>query len=112
MCRGCSSGVLEVNGVHDPVGVPIEYLISGAPWVIGNLWDVTDRDLDRLSITCMEKAFNESDSESGSEVLLHGVRVNSVALSLVASRDVCKQAYAVGCAPVMYGLPICINPRE
>eukprot|EP01041_Mallomonas_annulata_P004052 gene4052-8059_t len=50
---GCSSGKLKSYGVHDPQGPVLNYLLGGAPWVIGNLWDVTDKDIDRLSISCM-----------------------------------------------------------
>jgi separase len=50
---GCSSGKLQsVNGRvrtmhYEPEGIALTYLLSGAPCVVGNLWDVTDRDIDR-----------------------------------------------------------------
>lgn len=58
---GCSSGkLLSVNtpkdmsinhpsdGLHyEPEGIALSYLYAGAPCVVGNLWDVTDRDIDR-----------------------------------------------------------------
>lgn len=56
---GCSSGILKsVNQrsgpqIHEariycePEGVALSYLCAGAPCVVGNLWDVTDRDIDR-----------------------------------------------------------------
>jgi Peptidase family C50 len=56
---GCSSGRLEsVNrkGIEDftnhaifyePEGIALAYLLAGAPCVVGNLWDVTDHDIDR-----------------------------------------------------------------
>ena len=56
---GCSSAKLNsVNSskhdhcreghIHiEPEGIALNYLIAGAPCVIGNLWDVTDRDIDR-----------------------------------------------------------------
>ena len=57
---GCSSGMLQsVNqkggGTEiceekiycEPEGVALSYLCAGAPCVVGNLWDVTDRDIDR-----------------------------------------------------------------
>lgn len=55
---GCSSGVLlsvNQNGSDmcnkelnfEPEGVALSYLCAGAPCVVSNLWDVTDRDIDR-----------------------------------------------------------------
>jgi separase len=102
MLWGCSSGALVRNGIHDPIGAPVSYLLSGAPWVIGNLWDVTDRDIDRLSVSCMEKVF---DSVKAGEWWEQCGRLN-VSLSLCDSREVCKLKSAVGSAAVMYGLPV------
>ena len=59
---GCSSGRLESVNAHreereeyaplgeyhyEPDGAIISYLCAGAPCVVANLWDVTDRDIDR-----------------------------------------------------------------
>lgn len=55
---GCSSGRLtsanvkkEVTGesyqYYEAEGLVCSYLMAGSPCVIGNLWDVTDRDIDR-----------------------------------------------------------------
>ena len=102
MLWGCSSGALVRHGDHDPMGASIAYLLSGAPWVIGNLWDVTDRDIDRLSVSCMEKVFDELATGVSSEQC---GRLN-VSLSLCDSREVCKLKSAVGSAAVMYGYPV------
>jgi hypothetical protein len=60
---GCSSGKLQsvntpkVNPSaygftmhYEPEGIALSYLYAGAPCVIGNLWDVTDRDIDRYVV--------------------------------------------------------------
>lgn len=58
---GCSSGKLKsVNSPkenpsdqmvypmhYEPEGMALSYIFAGAPCVVGNLWDVTDRDIDR-----------------------------------------------------------------
>jgi len=56
---GCSSGrLVSVNQkdsesleqlplYFDPEGIALSYLCAGAPCVVGNLWDVTDHDIDR-----------------------------------------------------------------
>ena len=60
---GCSSGKLisvntpKVNPStydftmhYEPEGIALSYLYAGAPCVVGNLWDVTDRDIDRYVV--------------------------------------------------------------
>ena len=59
LLMGCSSGrLVSVNRKHsksieqlplhyEPEGIAMSYLCAGAPCVVGNLWDVTDRDIDR-----------------------------------------------------------------
>ncbi|KAF9436395.1 hypothetical protein BGZ76_004090 [Entomortierella beljakovae] len=46
---GCSSGSLKSEGEFDPTGNAMNYLLAGCPAVVANLWDVTDKDLDRFS---------------------------------------------------------------
>ncbi|KAF9565327.1 hypothetical protein EC968_004164 [Mortierella alpina] len=46
---GCSSGSLKGSGEFDPTGNAMNYLLAGCPTLVANLWDVTDRDLDRFS---------------------------------------------------------------
>mmetsp|Transcript_18682 Transcript_18682/g.52242 ORF Transcript_18682/g.52242 Transcript_18682/m.52242 type:complete len:732 (-) Transcript_18682:3095-5290(-) len=59
LLMGCSSGKLtsinrknfdsieQVPLYYEPEGVALSYLCAGAPCVVGNLWDVTDNDIDR-----------------------------------------------------------------
>ena len=47
---GCSSVHLSENGIYEPSGMLSSYLTAGAPAVLGMLWDVTDRDCDRLAV--------------------------------------------------------------
>ncbi|KAG0348619.1 hypothetical protein BG004_004650 [Podila humilis] len=46
---GCSSGSLKSTGEFDPTGSVLNFLLAGCPTVVANLWDVTDKDLDRFS---------------------------------------------------------------
>jgi separase len=77
--------------------------------VVGNLWDVTDRDLDRLSLDCLEKYFmlnekcQQKDEEECGGKADERMKLSNI---LSTSRKVCKLPYAVGCAPVIYGLPL------
>jgi hypothetical protein len=59
LLMGCSSGrLVSINRknsdsieqtplYYEPEGVALSYLCAGAPCVVGNLWDVTDNDIDR-----------------------------------------------------------------
>nr|KJB11859.1 hypothetical protein B456_002G207900 [Gossypium raimondii] len=45
---GCSSGSLRLNGCYVPRGVSLSYIQAGSPVTIANLWEVTDKDIDRF----------------------------------------------------------------
>ena len=103
---GCGSGRLEsVNTKHskattkmpihyEPEGVAMSYLLAGSPCVVGNLWDVTDRDIDRYSMQLLQSIYDDSGG------------IKSIAQCVADARQVCKMRYIVGCAPVCYGFPI------
>ncbi len=97
MLWGCSSGKLSGRGVFDPTGAAIRHLQCGAKFVIGNLWDVTDKDLDKLSIDCMTKSLELDGGKDDTK---------SVSEALAIARDVCKMKYAVGSAAIVYGIPM------
>lgn len=88
---GCGSGRLREAGDFEPYGMALEYLKAGSPALVGNLWDVTDRDIDRFAYK-----------------MLHGWREKgeSLAAAVAASRDACRLRFLNGAAPVVYGLPI------
>lgn len=48
LLMGCSSGSLTLNGSYAPQGVPLSYLLAGSPSIVANLWEVTDKDIDRF----------------------------------------------------------------
>ncbi|OQU85801.1 hypothetical protein SORBI_3004G312400 [Sorghum bicolor] len=49
LLMGCSSGTLYCKGSYAPRGAPLSYLFAGSPAIIANLWDVSDKDIDRFS---------------------------------------------------------------
>ncbi|KAG0532378.1 hypothetical protein BDA96_04G103300 [Sorghum bicolor] len=49
LLMGCSSGTLHCKGSYAPRGAPLSYLFAGSPAIIANLWDVSDKDIDRFS---------------------------------------------------------------
>jgi separase len=93
-------------GIHDPSGPSLSYLLGGASWVIGNLWDVTDKDIDKLSIDCMKNTFIEAfDDNTRNEN-------GGIGSNLSSARSVCKLKKLVGFSPVIYGVPISIDPLK
>ena len=70
LLMGCSSGLLTEAGEFESYGTPINYLQAGAPAVVGTLWDVTDKDIDRFSMKVLEKwglFKTEEDSRSSTK---------------------------------------------
>ena len=49
LLMGCSSGALAPRGSFPPAAPALAYLLAGAPAAVANLWDVTDKDIDRFS---------------------------------------------------------------
>ncbi|KAJ1813053.1 separin protein, partial [Coemansia sp. RSA 2599] len=49
---GCSSGRLKLAGEYDAMGTATDYMVGGCPALVGNLWDVGDKDIDRFA-ACM-----------------------------------------------------------
>eukprot|EP00977_Amphora_coffeiformis_P009240 scaffold2102_cov161-Amphora_coffeaeformis.AAC.24 len=99
---GCSSGQLvsvnrrklnsprKVPLLFEPEGLALSYLAAGAPCVIGNLWDVTDRDIDRFAMDLLDRFYGGQD----------------MATSLAHARSKCKMKFLNGYAPVYYGIPV------
>ncbi|KDQ13324.1 hypothetical protein BOTBODRAFT_133563 [Botryobasidium botryosum FD-172 SS1] len=105
MLWGCSSGALRDQGEFDRIGTPYNYMLSGCPSLVANLWDVTDRDIDKFATSVFEKlhlldresvgAWREGRPEKGV----------SIVAAVAQSREVCKLKYLTGAAPVVYGIP-------
>ncbi|TMW55065.1 hypothetical protein Poli38472_013827 [Pythium oligandrum] len=91
---GCSSGRLEREGVFGPNGAVISYLRAGSATVLAMLWDVTDRDVDLMSVDLLENWLMRPDKPP-----------QSLASALQASRKLCKLQNLNGLAAVCYGLP-------
>ena len=50
---GCSSAKMTEYGQFESVGMPNVYVHGGSAAVVGTLWDVTDRDLDRCALRAL-----------------------------------------------------------
>ena len=88
---------------------------AGCPVAVGNLWDVTDRDIDRFAMTLLEKWLPEGGGEGGMQEAKaeqenrdtqHDTgRMLCVSQSVSDSRNVCRLPHLIGAAPVCYGVP-------
>lgn len=75
-------------------------MLGGCPSAVANLWDVTDRDIDRFSEALLTSWMSGG---GGNEE-----RKRGVAAAVNESRDACKLKLLVGAAPVCYGLPAAV----
>lgn len=64
--------------------------------MLGNLWDVTDRDLDRFTSALLQSWLSAGP---GSSLLQH----------LAQSRNATHLKHIIGAAPIAYGLPVYIH---
>lgn len=71
-----------------------------SPTLIANLWDVTDRDIDKFS----QAVFDELQLTPEGVTSLR-VDPKSVVTAVAQARDCCKLKYLTGAAPVVYGIP-------
>lgn len=101
---GCSSGRLQGYGDFEPMGMATSYLAGGSPAVVANLWDVTDKDIDRFSVALFEAFLGEGGAGMGSSR-----RALTLAHAVAESRSQCKMPFAIGYAPVCYGIPVTIS---
>ncbi|MEE6472121.1 hypothetical protein FKM82_009485 [Ascaphus truei] len=93
---GCSSAALAVRGDLEGAGIVLKYLLAGCPLVLGNLWDVTDREIDRYTVAFLQSWLKAGP---GAPLLKY----------LSESRQAPKLKYIIGAAPVAYGLPVSLR---
>ncbi|KAG5182227.1 hypothetical protein JKP88DRAFT_221290 [Tribonema minus] len=94
---GCSSGRLRGGGEFEPMGMVSAYLVAGSPAVVANLWDVTDRDIDRYCLAVLDAFVVGGGGGAAPPTLAHVV---------AEGRQVCKMRHIIGYAPVCYGIPL------
>lgn len=120
LLMGCSSVKLSECGVYESYGMPWNYINGGSAAVVGTLWDVTDRDIDRFAMEMLSEwgLVNKSETthardgkrkatknKSGEDETQQLVKM-SLDQAVARSRDVCLLKYLNGAAPVMYGIPV------
>lgn len=98
---GCSSGKMTNVGDFGAEGMPLWYILSGCPALVANLWDVTDRDIDKFSAVLLETWLPD-----GSIPAADGYQDSHALPPLSQAREACKLKFVNGAAPVCYGIPV------
>lgn len=108
---GCSSAALTEAGEFECYGPIWNYMMAGCPAVVGTLWDVTDRDIDRFAGRTFEEwglvskgTFTELSQAYGSS----GGK-QSLVEAVAQSRNVCRFRYLNAAAVVVYGIPVYVR---
>ncbi|XP_022657025.1 uncharacterized protein LOC111248630 isoform X2 [Varroa destructor] len=118
LIMGCSSGRMRIVGQKmDTEGYALRLVLGGSPAVLGNLWDITDRDCDLFTYallrTWLWKTWQDENQEheTGDELVLSRRRDTEIvtraglAAAVGYARSACKLKSLVGAAPVVWGLP-------
>ncbi|GJY95415.1 retrovirus-related pol polyprotein from transposon TNT 1-94 [Tanacetum coccineum] len=126
---GCSSGSLYLKGSYTPKGAPLHYLYAGAPFIVANLWDVTDKDIDKFSKSMLDALITAAKSTSSLDCVQCTEMVNSksfevgdistfgckhrpkVGSFMGNARQACELTALNGVAPVCYGVPTVIRKK-
>ncbi|XP_020551646.1 separase [Sesamum indicum] len=119
---GCSSGSLYLKGCYMPQGAPLSYLLAGSPVIIANLWEVTDKDIDRFG-KAMLNAWLRERSAASAECAECNEPVNNckytkcshkprIGSFMGQARDACTLGFLIGASPVCYGVPTGIIKRK
>ena len=91
--------------------------------VVGNLWDVTDKDIDRFCVSALQRmttTFKEGEErKKDNKKKTKGKRakqseeeeeeVVDVLRTVALARNDCKMKYLIGAAPVCYGVPVVVR---
>lgn len=95
-------------------GILYKDLIS-SHCVIANLWDITDKDIDKFSLSLFKKwklfkqdILKYSDDEADEEILESNSLLKdcSIISAMQESRHACVLRFLNGASPVCYGLPV------
>ncbi|RVX74674.1 hypothetical protein B0A52_01801 [Exophiala mesophila] len=113
LLMGCSSAKLTEYGVFESQGMPLNYISGGSAAVVGTLWDVTDRDIDRFAMELMTEwglleKNGEKSNKTGKRSVKQEANLGKASLSeaVAGARDSCLLKYLNGAAPVVYGVPV------
>lgn len=88
---GCSSARTRGSMMgYDGYGPHSDYAMAGCSLLIGNLWDIADRDINRFSKELLARIFDNNET---------------IGQAVADARGACILRFCTGAAPVIYGLP-------
>ncbi|KDD77102.1 C50 peptidase [Helicosporidium sp. ATCC 50920] len=101
MLMGCSSGRLWTRPEEPSLvgGGLLAYMVAGCPGTVANLWDVTDKDIDRFAEACLDVWMDGRGRRGGTAAVAR------------EARSACRLKHLNGLAPVCYGLPMRVEGR-
>lgn len=94
-----------VDGKSKKDQVVLRLTLMASPCLVVNLWDVTDKDIDKFAQSVFNRLKLEPETVKARK---QGKNVGSgvsVVRAVAESRDVCKLKYLTGAAPIVYGIP-------
>ncbi len=131
---GCSSSKMVECGQFEPYGVPYNYLYAGSAAVVGTLWDVTDKDIDRFAMEAfvnwglLDRDVGKGGTKDTARKMKGKGRPRTEKMDLrgrpaqerstkkvgldeavAKARDACLLRYLNGAAPVIYGIPVFLD---
>nr|5FBY_A Chain A, separase [Thermochaetoides thermophila DSM 1495] len=111
LLMGCSSAALTAKGEFEPSGPVWNYMLAGAPAVVGTLWDVTDRDIDRFAGGVLEGWGVLPEGCMGEKNGKKKAGRNGLSLvqAVAKARDRCRFRYVTAAAAVVYGIPVYVD---
>ncbi|GAA5821500.1 hypothetical protein JCM3770_000600 [Rhodotorula araucariae] len=110
MLWGCSSGLLKDQGDFEPVGTPYHYMVAGCPALVANLWDVTDKDIDKFALSVFHLTGIAAPSTEPGTCPPPPAPPATLTAAVARSRGVCNLRFLNGAAPVVYGIPVHFAP--
>lgn len=122
LLMGCSSASLEGGGEFECYGTVWNYMLAGCPAVVGALWDVTDREVDRFAGEVFEEwglvkrgTFKEEKKGKAKAKAKKGDGdrgASSLVEAVARGREACRFKYLTAAAMCVYGIPVYIDGRE
>ncbi|KAJ4857231.1 peptidase family c50 domain-containing protein [Trichoderma breve] len=110
---GCSSAALTDAGEFESYGPVWNYMMAGCPAVVGTLWDVTDRDIDRFAGKTFEEwglfargTFDGATNKGKGKARSFAEEIEE---AVATARNACRFKYLNGAAVVLYGIPVYIK---
>jgi len=136
LLMGCSSARLGWHGEFEVDGPVADYLLAGCPAVVGTLWDVTDKEIDRFAGRVFEewgllsrgtfpldqaKRGGRSGGAKGKGKAVVGGKQHvpdaagagygqaSLVEAVARARDAPRFRYLTSAAVVVYGIPVYVD---